>query len=239
MGKRKTAGKRDTRNHELVAGVPRHGASWTASASRRWMHSKKGAKGKPTAVTTKRAPATVCLTKAKWYSADDCKTALKSNKAIHKQTKLRASITPGTVLIVLAGRFRGRRVIFLKQLASGLLLVTGPFSVNGVPLRRVNQRYVIATSSKVDTANVTAAAAKINDEFFAKSEEASAAAAKKDFFEKKSEAKAALPAARKAAQSEIDNGLLPAVKALGKEFVAYLGARFSLTNSVRPHAIKF
>lgn len=29
-------------------------------------------------------------------------------------------------------------------------MVTGPFKVNGVPLRRVNARYVITTSSKVD-----------------------------------------------------------------------------------------
>jgi large subunit ribosomal protein L6e len=66
----------------------------------------------------------------------------------------RESLTPGAVLILLAGRFRGKRVILLKNLSQGVLLVTGPFKVNGVPLRRVNARYVIATSHKVDLAGI-------------------------------------------------------------------------------------
>ena len=35
-----------------------------------------------------------------------------------------------------------------------MLLVTGPFKVNGVPLRRVNARYVIATKLKVELKGV-------------------------------------------------------------------------------------
>merc|ERR1712130_484807 len=81
-----------------------------------------------------------------------------------QKSKLRKKIQPGSVLICLAGRFRGKRVVFIKMLESGLLLVTGPFAVNGVPLRRVNQRYCIGTSTKAPLNEKLYDA--INDDYF-------------------------------------------------------------------------
>ena len=116
--------------------------------------------GKDREVAVEKAP--------KWYPADDIKAKVPNDReaASRGVAKLKKSIKPGSVLIMLGGRFRGKRVVFLKQLSSGLLLVTGPYQLNGVPLRRVNQAYCIATSASVDVKGVDAS--KIDDAFFAR-----------------------------------------------------------------------
>ncbi|KAM1047045.1 hypothetical protein ACFX13_027066 [Malus domestica] len=154
----KARNPRKTRNPNLVRGVGKFSRSkmyhkrglWALKAKNGGVFPRHDAK--PAAETQPEKP-------PKFYPADDVKKPL-VNKRKPRPTKLRASITPGTVLIVLAGRFKGKRVVFLKQLSSGLLLVTNeycPFKINGVPLRRVNQSYVIATS--ID---------KFDDKYFAK-----------------------------------------------------------------------
>ena len=50
----------------------------------------------------------------RFYPADDVKKPIKS-RHVNKKTKLRASIKAGTVLIVLSGRFRGKRRVHRRR----------------------------------------------------------------------------------------------------------------------------
>ena len=60
-----------------------------------------------------------------FYSTEDTPTPMKSSKGKKKPTKIKAGCVPGAVLILLAGVHRGKRVVCLGSLPSGLLLVTG------------------------------------------------------------------------------------------------------------------
>ncbi|WEW55816.1 60S ribosomal protein L6 [Emydomyces testavorans] len=175
----------------------------------------------------------------KWYPVDDEHQPKKVRKTAHP-TKLRPSLQPGTILILLAGRFRGKRVILLKHLGQGVLLVTGPFKLNGVPLRRVNARYVIATSSTVDLKGVDQKTLeKVSQPEYFTREKAEQKKGEEAFFKQgEKPEKKKVASARAADQKAIDQTLLATIKQ--EPFLgSYLASTFSLRTGDKPHEMKW
>ncbi|KIY02176.1 uncharacterized protein Z520_02314 [Fonsecaea multimorphosa CBS 102226] len=176
----------------------------------------------------------------KWYPAYDEPQRRKARKTLHP-AKPRAALQPGAVLILLAGRFRGKRVILLKTLKEGALLVTGPFKINGVPLRRVNSRYVIATSTKVDISGLDQSTLdKIaSPEYFAREKKSRKQKGEEAFLKQGEKPEKKAPASQRAAdQKTIDKPILSAIK--NEEFLAsYLKSSFSLRHGQKPHEMAF
>jgi large subunit ribosomal protein L6e len=228
------AGKqRVSRNKELIRGVGRLSRSKMYHKRGIWALKEKNGGSFPQHAKQPQVPK--ADEKApKFYPAEDVPKPL-INRRKPKPTKLRSSITPGTVLILLAGRFKGKRVVFLKQLESGLLLITGPFKLNGVPIRRVNQAYVIATSTKIDVSSIDAS--KFTDKYFEK-ELIRKKKTESEFFEAEKEEKKTLPTEKKEDQKVLDVEVLKAVESV-PEMKQYLAARFGLRSGMKPHELVF
>lgn len=143
--------------------------------------------------------------------------------------RLRAGLVPGTVVVLLSGRFAGKRAVFLKQLESGLILVTGPFRLNGIPLRRVAQRHVIPTSTRIEVP--TDIASSINDSMFK--------AVKKTATEQPEERKGKkISDEVSRIQTSVDTSIMAATK--GTPLIRrYMRAHFGLQRGDRPHRMKF
>lgn len=171
-----------------------------------------------------------------------CKNHSKPKSKVQKKhgaPKVRKSLQPGTILILLAGVHRGKRVVLLKALKSGLLLVTGPYKINRVPIRRVHQNFVIATSTRLDISKVKIPDT-IDDAYFRRKREKRAKKAEGDIFAKKKKTYKA-SATRKADQITVDRQLLRAIRPNPdrKILLKYLKSRFGLSTGQYPHTLKF
>merc|ERR1712200_201393 len=111
----------------------------------------------------------------------------------------------------------------------GLLVVTGPMSLNGCPMRRINQRFIIATKTKIDISSVKVPE-NIDDAYFAR---VKAEKSKKGEYKPSDQ--------RKADQAAVDKQVLAAIKSNKEALLLkqYLKSSFALSKGQFPHNMVF
>uniref|UniRef100_A0A0A9XEA4 60S ribosomal protein L6 n=1 Tax=Lygus hesperus TaxID=30085 RepID=A0A0A9XEA4_LYGHE len=118
-------------------------------------------------------------------------------------------------------------------------------------MRRVNQAYVIATTTKVQLPDtMQSILGSIDDGFFTSTKKRSKhqqPTSNGQFFEGDTKVagngagldKDTNAKGRAEKQQEVDTALLPAIKEMGNIFTSYLHTPFSLTNGQYPHMLRF
>lgn len=183
----------------------------------------------------------------KFYPTETRPKKSKTGRVIHKNhpRRFKKGLEPGRVLIILAGKHRGKRVVLLKTLKSGLLLVSGPFKINACPLKRMHQKFVIVTRTKIPFDGVKIPK-HINDKYFKTKKVSSKGTKTKQggniFATGKKTASTKPSRVRREDQIQVDKQVVQAIREkMGdkKSIFAYLGSYFYLRNHMYPHQLKF
>jgi len=113
----------------------------------------------------------------------------------------------------------------------------GPYKLNGVPLRRVPQSYVIGTQTTVDVSGVKLPK-EVNDDLFKKPQSAKKQKKDEDFYEDGAKKPSTIDESRKALQKTVDTAVLASINKTPM-LKQYIASRFSLKNGDKPHLMTF
>merc|ERR1712224_50428 len=139
----------------------------------------------------------------------------------------------GDILIILAGRFKGKRVIFLRKIARGIL-VTGPSEINGVPICQINNAFVLTTTFKLDLSRVDLSQLDKTVHKFFGSKNFDQLIDDRHKTIKQSDFIRDLKNERK----KLDTVIIARIEAT-PGLSSYLSASFTLKTGIKPHLLKF
>jgi large subunit ribosomal protein L6e len=89
---------------------------------------------------------------------------IKQKKISRKKRYKEKLLQKGSILILLGKKYNGKKCVFLKYSREGALIVSGPYSINGVPLRRINHKNALQTEININLTGLNIEF--LNDKYF-------------------------------------------------------------------------
>lgn len=124
---------------------------------------------------------------------------------------------------------------------SGLLLVTGPYSVNKVPLKVIHRRYVISTQAKIDVSKVKVS---VQDDYFPQGRKSQKKSIYRQSVSYSSKQDKKIHSRREPTdievktQQQVDQQVMSALEKV-PQMADYLKSMFTLKTGEFPHLMKF